>query len=110
MVFGSPPYQVFGRKTSMVRGMIGVFGDIPPKWQPKWEQMRAESAAKGSSVDIEWVPSTKYRLEKQFQEEIHDPELKNLLPVIQGLTKILPEDRMSASQALQLLRRTCFSR
>ena len=37
----------------MVRGMIRVFGDLPPKWQPKWEQMRAESAAKGSSVDIE---------------------------------------------------------
>jgi hypothetical protein len=80
-----------------------VFGDLPPKWERQWEQMRADGAAKGSRMDAEWVPHTKYRVEKQFDEEVHEPELKGLLPVIQGLTKLLPEDRISASRALQLL-------
>jgi serine/threonine-protein kinase SRPK3 len=44
------------------------------------------------------------RLEQRFGEHIHEPELEVLLPVIKGLTRFLPSDRISASQALDLIR------
>jgi hypothetical protein len=43
------------------------------------------------------------KLEQKFHDRVHDPSLKVLLPVIKGLMKFLPSDRMEASEALQLL-------
>ena len=43
------------------------------------------------------------RVEQQFDERVHDQALKPLLPVIQGLMRFMPEDRISASQALDLI-------
>ena len=87
--------------------MIDVFGDLPPEWEPKWEQMRAEATIRGDPGAGKWKYGLNCRLEKQFDEDVHEPELKGFLPVIQGLTKLLPSDRISASQALQLIRDNC---
>ena len=91
----------------MVKCMIDVFGDLPLEWESKWEQMKSDAAARGDigCRDRKQVPD--YRLEKQFNKMVHDPASNGLLPVIQGLTKLLPSDRSSASQALQLIKDNC---
>jgi hypothetical protein len=44
-------------------------------------------------------------LEHYFDNRIHEESLKPLLPVIQGLMRFRPSDRISASQALDMVRR-----
>ena len=84
--------------------MIDVFGELPLEWEPKWEQMRSEAIARGDPGSGKWKQVSDLRLEKQFDKDVHVPELKGFIPVIQGLTKLLPSDRISASQGLQLIR------
>jgi serine/threonine-protein kinase SRPK3 len=43
-------------------------------------------------------------LEQKFHEKVSDETLKPLLQVIQGLMRFIPSDRISASQALDLLK------
>ena len=89
--------------------MIDVFGELPPVWEPKWKQMRSEATARGDPGAGNWKQLPDWRLEKQFDRDVHERELKGLLPVIQGLTKLLPSDRISASKALQLIGDNCGS-
>lgn len=42
------------------------------------------------------------RLEQRFRENVHDPELQYLLPIMQGLLRFLPEDCLSAADAFHL--------
>lgn len=46
---------------------------------------------------------------KQFELHVHETELKESCPVIQGLSQILPSNRMSISEALQLITENCLS-
>ena len=46
---------------------------------------------------------TQSKLERRFHELITEPELMPLLPVIQGLMRFLPSNRISADEALGLL-------
>ena len=83
--------------------MIDFAGELPPEWQPKWEQLRL-----GARGDFELGENGQFsgsRLEQTFDEHVHELELKVLLlPVMKGLTRFLPSDRVSASQALDLVR------
>ena len=85
--------------------MIDFFGELPPEWQPKWEQLKLD--ARGDIDLRENGQLLGSRLEQKFNEHIHAPELKVLLPVINGLTRFLPPDRISASQALDLIKNKC---
>jgi serine/threonine-protein kinase SRPK3 len=85
--------------------MIDFVGELPPEWQPRWEQLRLD--ARGDFELRENRQLSRSRLEERFDEHIHEPELKVLLPVIKGLTRFLPSDRISASQALDLIRDKC---
>lgn len=56
------------------------------------------------------------RLELDFSRLVNAPELRVLLPVIRGLMRFLPRDRLSADEALEMLPRLgesdddrCFS-
>lgn len=81
--------------------MIDLLGELPEEWRPKWEQLRREA---GSPFGLrEEGKLTGSRLEVIFQEQVHESELQVLLPVVKGLTAFLPSDRISASQALQLI-------
>ena len=82
--------------------MIDFVGELPPEWQPKWEQLRLDA---GEDFELgENGQFSRSRLEQMFDEHAHEAELKVLLPVIKGLTSFLPSDRISASQALDLIR------
>jgi serine/threonine-protein kinase SRPK3 len=85
--------------------MIDFVGELPSEWQPKFEQLRLD--ARGDFGLRENGQLSKSRLERSFDENVHEPELKVLLPVIKGLTRFLPSDRISASQALDLIRNKC---
>jgi serine/threonine-protein kinase SRPK3 len=87
--------------------MINFVGELPPEWQPKWEQLRLD--AKGDFKVGENWQHPEFRLEQRFEERVHEPELKGLLPVIKGLTRFLPSDRISASQALDLIGGICVN-
>lgn len=89
--------------------MIDVFGDLPPVWQPKWEQMRSEATARGDPGAGDWKQVLDQRLEQHFDTAVNEQQLKGLLPVIQGLTRLLPSDRISASEALELIEDNCGS-
>ncbi len=97
------PFSWF-RLDALVASMIDLVGELPLEWQPKWEQLRGdfELGEKGKRSG-----ST---LEQRFDEQVSEPELKVLLPVIKGLTRFLPSDRISASQALDLIRDKCANR
>jgi hypothetical protein len=43
-------------------------------------------------------------LEYKFKHQIHEAELQPLLPVIQGLMKFRPSERISAQQALEMMK------
>lgn len=46
------------------------------------------------------------RLEQNFRDVVHEPELQVLLPIMQGLMRFLPENRISAADALSMLEKT----
>ena len=48
-------------------------------------------------------PPPRSKLEQKFDDGIHEPMLKPLLPVIQGLMRFEPSNRISASQALDMV-------
>lgn len=43
------------------------------------------------------------KLEQKFAEIVHDPPLKPLLQVIQGLMRFLPSSRIPVDKALNLM-------
>lgn len=45
-------------------------------------------------------------LEYKFKHQIHEEMLQPLLPVIQGLMRFRPTERISAQQALEMVRTT----
>ena len=43
------------------------------------------------------------KLEERFKRWVTEPDLQRLLPIIQGLMRFRPEDRIAAEEALRLL-------
>ena len=83
----------------LVAQMINFVEDLPSEWQQKFNHMRLNS---GRATELGYDFS-RSKLEKKFDERIHEQSLKPLLPVIQGLMRFRPSDRISASQALDLI-------
>jgi serine/threonine-protein kinase SRPK3 len=100
-MFGALPFQWF-KIDILVASMIDFVGELPPEWQPKWEQLRLDAGRDFKLGENGQLSGS--RLEQKFDEHVHEPELKVLLLVIRGLTRFLPSDRISASQALDLIR------
>jgi len=66
--------------------------------------MRDKSKHHKSLAETEGIQNAE--LENKFNQNTVDPALAVLLPVIQGLMRFRPSDRLSASEALDLLRTT----
>ena len=43
-------------------------------------------------------------LEWRFRKTVHKPQLQVFLPVMKGLTRLLPSERITASQALEMIK------
>ena len=86
--------------------MINFAGELPPEWQPKLDRLRLDGKIKLNPREEVEIPGSK--LQRKFDEKVHEPELKALLPIIEGLTRLLPSDRISASQALDMIKDICI--
>ncbi len=84
----------------MMRQMIEFAGSLPAEWDGKWQKTIAASESPLTDVVLGEVTG----LEQMFQTKVPEKELQGLLPVIQGLMKLRPSERMSASMALELVR------
>jgi hypothetical protein len=82
--------------------MIDLVGELPKEWQPKWRQLRGDNG--GDFGLREEGQRSDFRLEVVFNENVNDQELQGLLPVIKGLMVFSPADRISASDALALIK------
>lgn len=94
--------------------MIGFVERLPTEWESKWESMQTRSShdleVEGKQIDtlrnlllITSKDCAVSKLEQKFVETVHNPELKPLLRVIQGLMRFLPSNRITANEALNLL-------
>ncbi|KIW44489.1 uncharacterized protein PV06_02953 [Exophiala oligosperma] len=76
------------------------------------EEEEAAAARKGGGdaggpEKWKWEPGKlEYRPERQIEKHVPvlEPELKALLPIIQGLTRLSPSHRISTLHALELIR------
>ncbi|RFU35315.1 hypothetical protein B7463_g1024, partial [Scytalidium lignicola] len=104
-LFLSTPFMSLGNDDELlVRQMIDFVEPLPTEWIPKWEYMKLNSNLKPATKLSENATSSKSKREQKFNEKVQKPALKHLLLVIKGLMRFRPSDRISASQALDLLR------
>lgn len=95
--------------------MIGFVEGSPAEWESKWKSMQMRSShdlevEKGKQIDklynlllIPLKDCGTSKLERKFEETVHNPTLKPLLQVTQGLMRFLPCSRITADEALDLL-------
>ncbi|KAJ4163581.1 hypothetical protein LMH87_005302 [Akanthomyces muscarius] len=101
LLYASCPFMYLGHDCHLVDSMIDLIGALPSEWEPQWQQIREASGCPvESSRDAN--PTTT-ELETDFRERVPEPQLAVLLPVLQGLMRFRPEDRISARDALALL-------
>lgn len=99
----------------MIFEMIGFVEGLPAEWESKWRSMQMKSShdlevEEGKQIDklynlllIPLKDCEMSKLERKFAETVHNPTLKPLLQVIQGLMRFLPYSRLTADEALDLL-------
>jgi serine/threonine-protein kinase SRPK3 len=83
----------------LVAQMIDFSGPLPQEWQLQWEKMKLDYEKSYNHFDA----SMETKLDERFRTKVQEPSLSILLPIIKGLTKFLPSDHISASEALRLL-------
>ena len=101
MVFMDTPFFYMRGEDELIAAMISLLGDVPSEWQTKWQEIQHSS---GRSHPPGTAMDSKFKLENVFQICAEVPELMPLLPVVQGLLRYLPSDRMSAAEAKALLK------
>lgn len=82
---------------------------VDPEWVIQMDQSKIyllKMADKNPSdeADVRADESHLSKLERRLNEKVPEESLKLLLPVIQGLMRFMPSDRISASQALDLVK------
>ncbi|KAK2738266.1 hypothetical protein FQN57_007129 [Myotisia sp. PD_48] len=105
LIFGDSPFKHMVNENAFIQQMIGFVEDLPSEWQQKWKEISSSNCLEDSKSIVtllENVNLTRSKLDADF-EDIDDIDLKILLPVIKGLVRFRPSDRISASQALKLL-------
>ncbi|KAG6035965.1 hypothetical protein E4U41_005881 [Claviceps citrina] len=106
LVFGACPFVYTYDDAGLIDQMVGFIEELPQQWTQEWKDMQEKSKDDRPTMDPEkWkkdcLPYT-CKLEEKFHKEA-PPDLMPLLPVIRGLMRFLPSDRLSAAEALQLI-------
>ncbi|OBT68843.1 CMGC/SRPK protein kinase [Pseudogymnoascus sp. 23342-1-I1] len=99
-VFGGLPFYCIGDKDNLVIQMIEFIGDLPQDWKPNFDSLRIDFKRQPL---LEGDLRVDRGLEYKFKHQIHEEMLQPLLPVIQGLMRFKPDERISAQQALEML-------
>ncbi|KAL4945101.1 hypothetical protein BDV06DRAFT_219633 [Aspergillus oleicola] len=97
LVFGSYPFYYLGDDDVLVAQMIGFVETLPEQWRPKWEQMKLNSRYQDTKED------QPLELQTKFDARVGDASLVCLIPIMMGLMRFLPAERMEAAEALDLL-------
>ncbi|KAJ5124952.1 uncharacterized protein N7515_008777 [Penicillium bovifimosum] len=99
-LFRKYPFWYLGEDEALVFQMIDLVGSLPAEWESQWESMQAQSThdLKQEEQECE-IP----RLEREFAESVHHPDLQPLLQVTRGLMRFLPSSRITADEALNLI-------
>lgn len=107
-----------GEDEVLVLQMIGFVERLPVEWESQWASMQMSSrhdlAVEEGSKPIHHrhyfivlltllEDCEMSKLEQKFAEIVHDPPLKPLLQVIQGLMRFLPSSRITVDKALGLM-------
>ena len=85
---------------SLVASMIDFLGELRTEWQPKGKQLRLNTGRCSKLGENGQLSGQ--RLEQMFDKIIQEPKSK-VLRVIKRLMRFLPSDRISASQALEMI-------
>ncbi|OBT78603.1 CMGC/SRPK protein kinase [Pseudogymnoascus sp. 05NY08] len=102
-VFGGLPFYCIGDRDNLVIQMIEFVGDLPPEWKPSFNHLRIDFKRQPL---LEGDLRVDRGLEYKFKHQIHEKKLQPLLPVIQGLMRFRPSERISPQQALEMMRST----
>ncbi|KAM3521883.1 hypothetical protein MY4038_008851 [Beauveria bassiana] len=101
LIFQNCPFMYMGNDQLYITEMIGFVEGLPPEWEPAWRCIRATSAPPPEHLLRHHSPTVS--VEQSFKNKVPEAELTQLLPVIRGLLRFRPQDRISARQALALL-------
>ncbi|KAM3484447.1 hypothetical protein MY8738_002136 [Beauveria namnaoensis] len=96
LIFLRYPTQSLGDNSLAAAQMIDFVEDLPPEWEEAWQKLKAK-------LSFSLSPVLESKLVTMFTDRVPDKESAPLLPVIQGLVRFRPAERMSARAALQLL-------
>lgn len=98
-MFAARPFQYLGHEDVLIAQMINFVEELPMEWQTTWQAIQGSSRRSFPTSET----TTDFRLDRQFHERVGEPELMPLLPVIRGLMRLLPSNRLSAGEAMALL-------
>ncbi|KAK0706527.1 kinase-like domain-containing protein [Lasiosphaeria miniovina] len=115
MVFGRYSFTETTPDAALVHQMIHFVEDLPSQWQPQWEKLKRQDPSGYSSADVK---PRRSKLAEQFLTVFASPSedddedewsdycrLKKLQPVIEGLVRFRPADRIGAQVALNMVNR-----
>ncbi|KAK0391163.1 hypothetical protein NLU13_0664 [Sarocladium strictum] len=98
LVFAARPFQSLGNEALLIAQMINFVEELPVEWQATWQAIHTSSGRSFPTSE-----TTEFKLDRQFRKMVSEPELVPLLPVIRGLMRFLPLNRISAAEATALL-------
>ncbi|KAK3296451.1 kinase-like domain-containing protein [Chaetomium fimeti] len=101
LVMALIPFNHLGDMNALVGQMIHFVEDLPAEWRPQWECMKQAATRSWDHIPAQMPAQSK--LEETFTKKVTEPGLAPLLPVISGLMRFRPRDRISADEALALL-------
>ncbi|KAJ3479680.1 hypothetical protein NLG97_g8260 [Lecanicillium saksenae] len=102
LIFAAYPCMYMGDDFFLILQIIYFVEELPQEWEPKWQQVLAASRNPQAKPTPSPDP-TMSKLEYKFHTRVSEADLKPLLPVIKGLMRFRPQDRISAREALALL-------
>ncbi|WPH02726.1 Hypothetical protein R9X50_00559400 [Acrodontium crateriforme] len=103
LTFGGMPFMWDGLD-SLAASIITFTGHLPPEWRPSWQSLRKASTDRFVLSISEQGDVCDSTLERKSILHKDDVVLKSIISVIRGLMKLAPSERISASEALQMLR------
>lgn len=103
LVFAARPFFYLGDEAELIAQMIGFVEDLPLQWRQKWEAIQTRSTYSFPDVYNAANLHQASKLQSRFCELVNDAELMRLVPIIRGLMRFLPSERLTAAEALTLL-------
>ncbi|GAB0137716.1 hypothetical protein EsDP_00005972 [Epichloe bromicola] len=105
LLFAARPFQYLGDDAVLIAQMIGFVEELPQQWRQEWEVI--QTSATRPLIDIPQYDGANLhqasKLQSRFYALVYEPELMPLLPIIHGLMRFLPSERLTAAEALKLL-------